>query len=267
MLIFTAVLVLIIVLAIAAFLFLAAKKNSTYWEYAAPSGEIETKYTGLGSCEVSFAEFEAADTAWAKYEVWYPSELKNADTSYPMVIMANGTGTKASQYQEVLKRLASWGFIVVGNEDENCRTGASSAATLDFMLALNADPSNDFYSKIDTENIGIAGHSQGGVGAINAVTQQENGDKYKAIWSISATSRYHADELNKSGEGWSIDASKLKTPIMVVAGTALFDAGTLDEYTPVNPEGEAQGICPVWWLNECYDAIPDNVDKVIARQV
>ena len=271
-----AVLVLLIALAIAAFLLLAAKKNATYWEYATPNGEIETKYTGLGSCEVSSAEFEAADTVWAKYEVWYPSELKTANTSYPMVIMANGTGTKASQYQEVFKRLASWGFIVVGNEDENCRTGASSAATLDFMLVLNADPSNDFYGKIDTENIGIAGHSQGGVGAINAVTGQENGDKYKAIWSISATSRYHANGLNEnglegsdgtSGSGWNIDVTKINVPIMMVAGTGLFDAGNLDEYTPTIFKGEAQGICPIWWLNECYNTIPDSVDKVIARQI
>lgn len=31
-------------------------------------------------------------------------------------------------------------------------------------------------------------------------------------------------------------------------------------------DGQAQGICPLWWLNECYDAMPGNIDKVIARQ-
>ena len=56
---------------------------------------------------------------------------------------------------------ASWGFIVVGNEDENSRTGASTSATLDFMLNLNKDSNSDFYGKIDVNNIGVSGHSQG----------------------------------------------------------------------------------------------------------
>ena len=34
--------------------------------------------------------------------------------------------------------------------------------TLDYMLKLNEDPESIFYHKIDTDHIGIAGHSQGG---------------------------------------------------------------------------------------------------------
>lgn len=242
-------------------------RTTHYWNYAEPSGELEAKYTALGAYDVVSVEFEATGTAWGKYTVWYPSELKTDSDTYPLVIFANGTGTKASQYQEVFKHLATWGFIVVGNEDENCRTGESSADTLDFMLQLNENPTSDFYGKIDTENIGITGHSQGGVGAINAVAEQENGGLYKAVYAISATSRYHADELNKNGEGWSVDVSKLQVPVMMVAGTGLFDAGTLDVYTETISEGEAQGICPIWWLNECYDTVSDSVAKVVARQI
>lgn len=198
--------------------------------------------------------------------MWYPSEMKDTNATYPLVVMANGTGTKASQYKAIFKHLASWGFIVAGNEDENCRTGESSAATLDFILGLNRDKESIFYGKVDVGNIGITGHSQGGVGAINAVTEQENGEKYKAIYAISATSRYHADELNINGLGWSIDAAKINIPIMMVSGTEMFDAGNMSEYSETLPEGKAQGICPLWWLNECYDSITNGVDKVIARQ-
>lgn len=275
-LILLAVIVLLIVLAVAGLIFLFKNQNANYWKNATPGGEIEKQYTAPGSYEVSSAEFEAAESIWEKYIVWYPSELESGNAKYPLVIFANGTGTKASQYQEVFKHLAAWGFIVAGNEDENCRTGASSAATLDFMLALNADPDSAFYGKIDTENIGITGHSQGGVGAFNAVTEQENGGLYKAVYAISATSRYHADELNKNGfgqnsdatggGGWNINAAKINIPVMMVAGTGMFDAGSMPEYSETLPEGEAQGICPLWWLNECYDTLPDSVDKIIARQ-
>ncbi|MBQ6812477.1 MAG: alpha/beta hydrolase [Agathobacter sp.] len=247
-------------------LLFAGYKNENYWKYTDAKGEIEKEYAALGSYEVEYAEFDAESDVWQKYEVFYPSNIETSDEKYPMVIMANGTGIKASQYEAVLKHLASWGFIVVGNEDENSRTGASSAATLDFMLAQNEDENSVFYGHIDTDNIGIAGHSQGGVGAINAVTNQENGRYYKTIFSISATSRFHANELNKSGDGWNIEPSKINIPCAMIAGTGLFDAGNIYQYQEVLAEGEAQGICPLWWLEECYHAIPNNNTKVIARQ-
>lgn len=274
--IFIVSVIILIVGGVVLFLGIANNKKQNYWKYSEPNGEMEKKYTALGSYDVSYMEFNADGTAWGKYEIWYPSEMKGTNAAYPLVVMANGTGTKASQYKAVFKHLASWGFIVAGNEDENCRTGESSAATLDFVLGLNADQDSIFYGKVDAGNIGITGHSQGGVGAVNAVIEQENGGRYKAIYAISATSRYHADELNKnglgwsgeatSGTGWSMDASKISIPIMMVSGTGAFDAGNMPEYSETLPEGKAQGICPLWWLKECYDAIPDGVDKVIARQ-
>lgn len=263
------VIVAVIVLTIGgcvAFLGIMNHRNDNYWNYAETGGDIEAKYTALGAYDVSYAEFNADGKVWKKYEVWYPSEMKDG-TAYPIVVMVNGTGTKASQYKAVFNHLASWGFIVVGNEDDNSRTGESSATTLDFILGLNEDKNSVFYEKIDTANIGIGGHSQGGVGAINAVTEQSNGNLYKAIWAAGTTSRYHADELNKSGGGWNCNLSKISIPIFMVAGTNLMDAGNMDEYSLSVPEGKAQGICPLWWLNECYDAIPEQVNKVIARQV
>lgn len=259
--------ILLIVGGCSALLAIMNNRNTNYWEYNETGGEIEAKYTALGSYEVSSIEFYAENETYQKYEVWYPSDMKDSDNTYPLVIMANGTGVKASQYKEVFKHLASWGFIVVGNEDENSRTGASSAATLDYMLGLNEDNSSDFYGKIDASNIGIAGHSQGGVGAINAVTEQSNGNMYKAIWAASTTSRYHADEMNKNASGWSCFPDKINIPIFMVAGTKDFDAGNMTEYSETLPEGKAQGICPLWWMEECYAAIPDGVDKVIARRV
>lgn len=241
-------------------------RNKNYWKYADPYGEIEKKYTALGDIEVSCDEFQAKDGASKKYFVWYPADIKDGTEKYPVVIMANGTGVKSSSYKEVFRHLASWGFIVAGNEDENCRTGASTAATLDFVLALNENSDGKFYGKIDTENVGVAGHSQGGVGAINAVTEQENGNKYKAVWAASATSRYHADELNKNGDGWTCHPDKINVPVMMVAGTGMMDAGNMDRYTASLGKNEAQGICPKWWLDECYAAIPANVTKVVARE-
>lgn len=98
-------------------------RNENYWKYAKTGGDIESKYTALGPYEVSYLEFDSENEIYKKHEVWYPSEMKDTDKTYPLVIMANGTGIKSSQYKEVFKHLASWGFIVVRNEDENSRSG------------------------------------------------------------------------------------------------------------------------------------------------
>ena len=126
--------------------------NENYYKYAVTGGEIEEKYTALGPYDVSYIDFDAGNDIYKKYEIWYPTDMMNSDQIYPLVVMANGTGVKASQYKEVFQHLSSWGFIVIGNEDENSRTGTSSAASLDFALSLNTDSSSVFYKKIDIEN-------------------------------------------------------------------------------------------------------------------
>lgn len=223
-------------------------KGANYWKFAKPQGMIETKYTGMGEHEVALAEFDAPDTVWEKYEIWYPSNLKQSDQAYPVVVIANGTGMKASKQSAIYEHLASWGFIVAGNEDEHSRTGASSAATLDFILSLNEDPQSVFYGRIDTENIGIVGHSQGGVGAINAVTQQKNGNLYKTICVQSTTSSAVAYALNQLdgelGGGWNCDTSTLSIPAFMVAGTGSADAGNVEENRLELAEGETQGSAP-----------------------
>lgn len=253
------IILLVIIVLIVAALFLTAKfaayKNAHYYENAKPAGEIERKYTAMGSLDVSYFEYDASDDTFKKFEVWYPSEMESGQKAYPVVIMANGTGVKASAYTEVFKHLASWGFIVAGNEDESSWNGNSSAATLDFLLQMNDASDSIFYKRVDIENIGIAGHSQGGVGAINAVTNQDNGNLYKAMWTASAT---HID-LAK-GLGWPYDVSKVTIPYMMVAGTGIADGGD-------GVEGSSSiGIAPLFSLEANFNTISGAVTKVMARE-
>ena len=266
-----AALIALIIIGVILLVIFAGYKNENYWKFASPKGAIEEKYTALGEYEVSSVQFDVGDDVCKTYSVWYPKELESGTKTYPLVLMVNGTGAKASASSAGFRHLASWGFIVVGNEDENTRTGASAATTLDYMLALNEDSQSVFYGHIDTENIGIAGHSQGGMGAINAVTQHENGNKYKAICAQSTTSSAVAYALNlldgELGGGWNCDTATLSIPAFMVAGTGNADAGNVEENRLELAEGETQGICPLWWLRACYDAMPDSVPTVIGRLV
>ena len=71
-----------------------------------------------------------------------------------------------------------------------------------------------FYQKVDLENVGIVGHSQGGVGVFNALTSQSNGNVYKTAVSISPVGEDTATALN-----WTYRPTEVSVPIMVLAGT------------------------------------------------
>lgn len=230
--------------------------KENYFERIVTDKPLEQKYTGKGSYAVSTAVYSTDNTKIGYFKVWYPSELESTGNIYPLVVMANGTGVKSSKYEAVFEHLASWGFIVIGNEDENSWDGTSSAESLDIMIKMNDDSKSIFYHKVDLENIGVAGHSQGGVGAINAVTAQENGSRYKAVYTASATHSELAQGLK-----WSYDVSKINIPYFMTAGTLKIDAGD-------GIEGSSNvGIAPLFSLRENYSAISSNITKIMARRV
>ena len=83
-------------------------------------------------------------------------------------MITNASNVAALHYEPYFKRLASWGFIVAGNEDRQAGSGESTSLTLDYLLKLNDQSGSVFYQKISQTNIGIVGFSQGGAGAIRA---------------------------------------------------------------------------------------------------
>ena len=115
-----------------------------YYNDVQTSAPLEQKYTLKGDYEVSYHEQDANNGQWKKYEIWYPAEMETSKGTYPLVVMVNGTGVAASKYKPVFDHLVSWGFIVVGNEDESAGNGASAAASLDYMLTRNSDINSIF---------------------------------------------------------------------------------------------------------------------------
>lgn len=255
----------LVVLAIIAFVVLAGKREAEYYKYTETGGEIEKRYSALGDKGVSYREFDAEDEIIGKYAVWYPSELESGGGTYPVVIFANGTGSTSATYKPFMEHLSSWGFIAVGNDDQNTRTGASLEATIQFLMRENETSGSIFYHRIDLDNIGIGGHSQGGPAVFNMVTNQEHGYMVKALYAASATSSYHTQVM---GDGWGYDVSTISVPVFLTAGTGAWDAGSADMKEQANDEqsGVAQGICPLWSLRENYDLLPETTDKVIARK-
>ena len=251
-----AIIIAVAILAIVVLFVWASKQpmvKEGYYNDVQTSAPLEQKYTLKGNYEVSYYEQDANDKQWKKYEIWYPTEMETTNNTYPLVVMVNGTGVAATKYKPVFDHLASWGFIVIGNEDESAGNGASASASLDYMLTLNSDSNSIFYGKIDVDNIGIGGHSQGGLGTINAVTAQDNGNLYKVMYAASAPTLQISVDLLKA----PFDISGVNIPCFMVAGTKQIDAG----------DGKNSGICPLVELQEKYNNISDSVSKIIARRV
>ena len=191
-----------------------------YYQQTPVCGTIEAEYTAMGDYEVSYAEYPALDVLIKQYKVWYPSALEEGSQEWPIVVMANGTGVPASRYEPIFQHLASWGFVVIGNEQQASWQGDGSEGALELLIRLNEDPESAFYQKLDLECVGAAGHSQGAIGAINGVTSQPNGWRYKALYTASTPSSRYAMTLN-----WNYDVSKIQIPYFMAAGTGLLDAG------------------------------------------
>jgi len=185
---------------------------ANYTQTVSTGGSIEAAYLKNGSHEVSYFEQKTSED-FEKYEVWYPEDMQE-DRVYPLIVVLNGTGVKASKYKVQFEHFASWGFIVIGTEEKESWDGVAADCSLAFMLGQNSDASSIFYNKIDTENIGVMGHSQGGAGVFNAVTELEHSGMYKAAVPVSPTNEQQTAEL-----GWHYDLSKISIPVLLLAGT------------------------------------------------
>ncbi len=148
------------------------------------------------------------------------------------------------------------GFVVIGNDDRQTGTGAYASQTLDYILGQNDHSDSLFHDRIDVENIGIAGYSQGGAGALRAVTEYENGNQYKVLFTGSAAHAY----LSQMWGGY--DASKVSVPWFMTAGT-----GTSDDAGVPDLSLEWGGVAPLSSLIENYNNAADDIFKVRARVV
>ena len=233
---------------------------ANYYQQTPVCGTIEAEYTAMGDYEVSYAEYPALDVLIKQYKVWYPSALEKESQEWPIVVMANGTGVPASRYEPIFQHLASWGFVVIGNEQQASWQGDGSEGALELLIRLNEDPESAFYQKLDLECVGAAGHSQGAIGAINGVTSQPNGWRYKALYTASTPSSRYAMTLN-----WNYDVSKIQIPYFMAAGTGLLDAG--EEGLPeVVEDTQEISISPLWSQEENYSLIPNTTPKLRARR-
>ena len=210
-------------------------------------GDIEAKYLAMGSHEVAYLESQTVSSL-EKFEVYYPKEIDKMG-KVPVVIFMNGTGVPASKYPALQKHLASWGFITIANEEKHAFYGEGVELSIRYLkLTDSYDLSGEaspLKGHIDFDNIGVTGHSQGGIGVINGITVHPNSDMIKAAVMLSSTETDAAKALL-----WDSDSSLIRANTMMMASTGQTDGN----------------ISPLESMQNTYDHITDDVAKVLARR-
>lgn len=219
-----------------------------YQKTTETGGPIEQTYLADGQYEVSTKEMSLL-LNFGKFTFFYPKELETSNKTYSVIVLANGTGVPVSKYPELARHYASWGFIVVGTEEKYAWDGQAAEMSLRLLERLQETQqfeekeTNVFYQKVALDRVGIVGHSQGGVGVVNAMTSHAHSPLYKAAVALSPTNKELAHNLL-----WDYDATKVTAPILLLSGE-----GGGDDWVVTGEQLEA-----------IYQDIPG--DKVMARR-
>lgn len=125
--------------------------------------------TGNGSFSVSSSSISSLVSGFGGGTAYYPTTAGQ----YPVVSISPGFTARWSSISWLGPRLASWGFVVVGIEtnstlDQPASRGQQLIAALNWAVSSSAPSA--VRSRADGSRRGVAGHSMGGGGSLEALS-------------------------------------------------------------------------------------------------
>ena len=129
------------------------------------------------------------------YYIYYPENIKSSKKTYPVLSWANGTMCPPDMYAGLLSELTKGGYIVIANSETMAADGTSQIAALDFVLSLNSNSSSLAYKKVNSKQLGVIGHSQGGRSSVNAAVKDS---RIKCVVSLAGSNYLEEAEPNSA---------------------------------------------------------------------
>lgn len=101
----------------------------------------------------------------------YPKQLSSTQ-KHGVVVWGPGGGEKPGNYPDMIKDLASHGFVVIGIR-ESPGNGSLAIQAIDWLEKENNNQGSPFYGKLDLTKVGCSGHSMGGLESEQAAIKDE----------------------------------------------------------------------------------------------
>jgi hypothetical protein len=160
-----------------------------------PTGAIELHYYATGPWPVTSSESATpCDSQGHKCVFFYPSNLGANGFLHPILTWGNGSFGTPQQAAYFLRHMASWGFVIVASEDPMTGPGQTILDAAKYMVAANSDSTSPFFHKLNVNQVGSFGHSQGATGAVNALLKS-NG-LIKTVLPIELPAQIYGNSTN-----------------------------------------------------------------------
>ncbi|MEW2382854.1 alpha/beta hydrolase [Micromonospora sp. NPDC047707] len=164
--------------------------------------------------------------------VYYPATTPGngqpvAAGRFPAIAFGHGFLQGISRYHSTLGHLATWGFIVVAPGSHGGLSPNHSAfaddlnAALAWTVAQDATAGSRFAGRVDTDRLGLSGHSMGGGASLLAAARNPR---------VVTVANLAAAETNPSAKA---AAATLTLPVQLVAGERDSIAGISGHQRPI----------------------------------
>jgi hypothetical protein len=217
-----------------------------------PTGQLEKKYYADGPWAVKVEiGADCCDSKGNSYDYYYPANLGAGGFLHPIIAWGNGTFGTSSEVAYFLKHMASWGFVIIATQDRFTYPGGTILDSVTHAVQANGDAGilhGQFLNKLDVNQIGAIGHSQGAGAAARAMIK--SGGLIKTLIAIELPGQQFcfcppADVL---------DTSQINN------GSVFFVDGSLD--LPVSPPTQPPSATGLQSIAAFYNAVPNNVPKL-----
>ena len=147
--------------------------TNNFRQYVTNEEGLEKKYGEKGEKQYSTYEIfcdpnldSCSKNQIFNYIIYYPSELIHNNKKYPLIVFSNALNFGYYYITPLLEHLASWGFVLIANDEGKSYLSKGIVESLKYMIKFNKDNESIFYNKIDLDNIGFSGHSAGASGVL-----------------------------------------------------------------------------------------------------
>jgi hypothetical protein len=221
-----------------------------------PTLPIEQHYYAEGPWTVTQATTPAGcDSKGNACYIFYPENLGADGFKHPVIAWGNGTNdtpVPPTRFATLLRHWASWGFVVIATSDGATGTGDTIIDSANYMVARNADPGSIFHDRLNVDRIGVAGHSQGATGAVNALLKS-NGLIRTAFVSHIPSQIWCSSPAN------CVQTAQLTA---ATSGSIFYVSGTGDPL--ISPDTQLLGVLGLQSNTAYYNATPSALLKVKA---